>query len=372
MMMSWIRRVSQCNRVRIGFVLMAVLLATLGGWAAALLAGAGQGGAAWAVGLTGAAAAVFSAVAGWVIALSIKAPVEDTVQAVIRVAGGDLETKIESPGKDELSWLRHELNTMRKKLRTTVLEVRQTVDAVNSASEEIARGNSDLSSRTENQASALQQTSSSMHQMVETVRSNAQHTSEARNMVSQSSEVAERGARLMQEVVQRMEQINRSASRISDIIGVIDGIAFQTNILALNAAVESARAGEHGRGFAVVASEVRSLAQRSSVAAREIKTLINDSTEKVSAGSQLVNEAGSTMSDILKSVNRVSELMGEIAQAGQAQTDGIDQMHKAISQIDGVTHQNAALVEQIAAASMSLKGQADRLSHAMGSFRLAA
>jgi methyl-accepting chemotaxis protein len=370
--MIWMRHVSQCNRVRLGFALCALLLAALGGWAAALLSAAGQGAAAWAVGGTGAGAALFSALAGWVVAHSIKEPVEDTVQAVIRVAGGDLETRIESPGKDELSWLRHELNSMRKKLRNTVLEVRQTVDSVTSASEEIARGNTDLSTRTESQAGALQETSSSMHQMVETVRSNAEHTSEARNMVSLSSEVAGRGERLMHEVVERMEQINQSAGRIAEIIGVIDGIAFQTNILALNAAVESARAGEHGRGFAVVASEVRSLAQRSSVAAREIKALIVDSTEKVSAGSKLVNEAGSTMGEIVKSVGRVSELMDEIAQAGQEQSRGIDRMHQAIAQIDGVTHQNAALVEQMAAASMSLKGQAERLGQAMGSFRLAA
>ncbi|WP_280151601.1 methyl-accepting chemotaxis protein [Piscinibacter sp. XHJ-5] len=371
--MNWIRRVSQCNRVRIGFALMAIITAALGGSAAWLLqAQAGLQSAAWAMGVAGASACVFALVSGWAISHSIKAPVEDTVQAVIRVAGGDLETRIESPGKDEISWLRHELNSMRKKLRTAVLEVRTTVDAVNSASEEIARGNTDLSRRTESQASALEQTSSSMHQLAETVRSNAKNTGEARDVVSVSSEVAQRGARIMQDVIERMEQINQSAGRISEIIGVIDGIAFQTNILALNAAVESARAGEHGRGFAVVASEVRALAQRSSMAAREIKALIVDSTDKVSAGSKLVDQAGSTMGDILDSVKRVSALMDEIARAGQAQSEGIGRMHQAIAQMDTVTHQNAALVEQVAAAALSLKGQAGRLSGAMGSFRLAA
>jgi methyl-accepting chemotaxis protein len=311
-------------------------------------------------------------VAAWLIRASIKAPVEDTVQAVIRIASGDLETKIESPGKDEFSWLRYELNQMRKKLRTMLIEVGNTVQTVNSASDEIARGNSDLSSRTESQASALQQTASSMDQLAETVRSNASHAQEASSVVAVSSEVAGRGAKIMHDVVARMAEINASSGKIGDIVSVIDGIAFQTNILALNAAVEAARAGEHGRGFAVVASEVRALAQRSSGAAREIKALINDSTQKVDAGSRLVGEAGTTMQDILDSVNKVSGLMHDIARAGQAQSAGIGEVHQAIAQIDTVTQQNASLVEEVAAAAHSLKDQSARLAGALGSFRVAA
>jgi methyl-accepting chemotaxis protein len=314
----------------------------------------------------------FGMVAAWLIRSSIKEPVEDTVQAVIRIAAGDLETKIESPGKDEFSWLRAELNQMRKKLRTMLIEVGNTVQTVNSASDEIARGNSDLSSRTESQASALQQTASSMDQLAETVRSNASHAQEASSVVAVSSEVAGRGAKIMHDVVARMAEINASSGKIGDIVSVIDGIAFQTNILALNAAVEAARAGEHGRGFAVVASEVRALAQRSSGAAREIKALINDSTQKVDAGSRLVGEAGTTMQDILDSVNKVSGLMHDIARAGQAQSAGIGEVHQAIAQIDTVTQQNASLVEEVAAAAHSLKDQSARLAGALGSFRVAA
>ncbi|CAN5476574.1 hypothetical protein BH11PSE9_BH11PSE9_31920 [soil metagenome] len=315
---------------------------------------------------------LFAFAAGWLIRASVKESVESTIHCVIRIAGGDLETKIESPGKDEISWLRGELNGMRKKLRTMVLEVRKTVDDVSTASQEIASGNADLSSRTENQASAIQQTSSSMRQLAETVRSNAESTHEARSVVAQSNEVAARGAQMMQEVIGRMGEINASASKISDIIGVIDGIAFQTNILALNAAVEAARAGEHGRGFAVVASEVRALAQRSSTAAREIKTLIGDSTEKVDAGSKLVDHAGRTMQEILASVNRVSGLIADIATAGQSQSSDLGQVHDAISQIDTMTQQNAAMVEELSAAAQSLQGQSGRLAESMGSFRLAA
>jgi len=330
------------------------------------------GTAVWTLGALTVAGCLFALVAAWAIRSSIKDSVEPTVQCVIRIAGGDLETKIESPGKDEVSWLRAELNSMRKKLRTMVLDVRDTVASVNTASEEIASGNFDLSTRTESQASALQQTVSSMEQLASTVQSNARSTNEARTVVTQSSEVAARGERTMRDVIQRMGEINGSATKISEIIGVIDGIAFQTNILALNAAVEAARAGEHGRGFAVVASEVRGLAQRSSTAAREIKTLIEDSTQKVEAGSRLVDDAGRTMKEILDSVTRVSSLIGDIADAGQSQSSGIDQVHQAIAQIDTMTQQNAALVEQLAAAAQSLKGQSVRLTESMGSFRVSA
>ena len=372
--MNWIREVSLVRRVTIGFTGCGVIIAGIGGggvWA--LQGGAAAstyGTAIWTLGTLTVVGCLFALAAAWAIRSSIKDSVEPTVQCVIRIAGGDLETKIESPGKDEVSWLRAELNSMRKKLRTMVLDVRATVDGVNTASEEIASGNFDLSTRTESQASALQQTVSSMEQLASTVQSNARSTNEARSVVTQSSEVAARGERTMRDVILRMGEINGSATKISEIIGVIDGIAFQTNILALNAAVEAARAGEHGRGFAVVASEVRGLAQRSSTAAREIKDLIEDSTQKVEAGSKLVDDAGRTMKEILDSVNRVSRLIGDIADAGQSQSSGIDQVHQAIAQIDTMTQQNAALVEQLAAAAQSLKGQSTRLSESMSSFRV--
>jgi methyl-accepting chemotaxis protein len=373
---NWIRKVSLVRRVTIGFSCTAACIAGIGGAGVWALEGgvsaSAASAAAWSLGAATGGACLFALIAAWVIRSSIKDSVESTVQCVIRIAGGDLETKIESPGKDEVSWLRAELNSMRKKLRTMVLEVRQTVDGVNTASEEIASGNLDLSTRTENQASNLQQTASSMEQLASTVQSNARSTNEARSVVTQSSEVAARGERTMRDVIQRMGEINGSATKIGEIIGVIDGIAFQTNILALNAAVEAARAGEHGRGFAVVASEVRGLAQRSSTAAREIKTLIGDSAQKVEAGSRLVDDAGRTMQEILDSVNRVSRLITDIADAGQSQSSGIDQVHQAIAQIDTMTQQNAALVEQLAAAAQSLKGQSGRLTESMSSFRVVA
>jgi methyl-accepting chemotaxis protein len=309
---------------------------------------------------------------GWAVRQSIKAPVEDTAMAVMRIAKGDLETKIESPGKDELSWLRHELNSMRKKLRTTIIDVRQTVDGVASASDEIAKGNHDLSARTENQAAALEQTSSTMNQLADTVRQHASSAREASGEMDQAREVAGRGGQIMSEVVQRMQDIHTSANRINEIIGVIDGIAFQTNILALNAAVEAARAGEQGRGFAVVAGEVRALAQRSASAAREIKTLIGDSTEKVDAGSALVGEAGQTMQDLLDRVAKAATLVREMASAGSEQSQSIDQVHEAIAQIDNVTQQNAALVEQVAAAAQSLRGQSGQLTNAVSQFQVVA
>jgi methyl-accepting chemotaxis protein len=373
--MDWVRRISLVKRVMIGFGMLATIIALIGGSALWALQGQSAPSAQTALQLVGAltvAGLVVALVGGWIIVSSIKESVESTVQCVIRIAGGDLETKISSPGRDEISWLRGELNGMRKKLRTMVLDVRQTVSGVNSASEEIASGNADLSSRTESQASALEQTNSSMQQLAETVRSNTESTSQARKVVTVSSEVAARGASIMSDVIARMGEINTSALKISEIIGVIDGIAFQTNILALNAAVEAARAGEHGRGFAVVASEVRSLAQRSSTAAREIKTLISDSSEKVSAGSRLVDDAGRTMQEILSSVKSVAGLIGDIAEASQSQNAGISQVHQAIAQIDTMTHQNAALVEELAAAAQSLKGQSGRLTSSMSSFQVVA
>ncbi len=370
--MKWVRSISQANRVRYGFAALSLLAAALAAAPAWRLHGE-PGHQVFALGLAFAAAGVVALglVAGWIIARSISGPVEETVQCVIRIAGGDLETKVESTGRDELSWLRAELNGMRKKLRGMILEVRETAGALGTATEEIARGNEDLSNRTESQAGAVQQTSHSMRQLAESVRGNAANTEEAGRMVEESSQIATRGSQLMGHVVARMGEINASAGRITEIIGVIDGIAFQTNILALNAAVEAARAGEHGRGFAVVASEVRALAQRSSTAAREIKALIDASTRTVEAGSKLVGEAGTTMREVQDSVSRMSALMGSIARAGQTQHRDIDQVHGAVAQIDGVTQHNAALVEQMAAAAQSLQGQAQRLRQAVGAFRVA-
>jgi methyl-accepting chemotaxis protein len=397
--MEWIRKISLVRRIVIGFAVMGLAVAAVGtaaAWAAnneaeglarwiaaaqaarsALPEGIVQSQAvavvaAWVFGTTAVAGCVLALLAGWMIRSSIKDSVESTVQCVVRIAGGDLETRIESPGKDEISWLRAELNAMRKKLRTAVLEVHQAVGNVNTATDEIASGNLDLSTRTENQASALQQTASSIQQLAGTVRSNAESTAEARNVVALSSDVAARGARMMQDVIARMGEINASSSKISEIIGVIDGIAFQTNILALNAAVEAARAGDQGRGFAVVASEVRSLAQRSSTAAREIKVLIGDSSNRVDAGSRLVNDAGRTMQEILDSVKRVAVLITDIAEAGTSQSADIGQVHHAIAQLDTMTQQNAALVEELAASAQSLKGQSERLTDSMSLFRVAA
>ncbi len=373
--MEFVRRISLVKRFTYSnlFLAVAVLLNGIGGaWALNQPSAAVHATAAWVMGAGNLIVFVLAVVVGWAVRASIKDSVESTVACVVRIAGGDLETKIESPGKDEISWLRYELNSMRKKLRTLVVDVRQSVESVSSASLEIASGNTDLSARTETQAGALQQTASSMHQLAGAVQHNADSTQQARDEVARSSEVAARGAKTMQEVVARMHEIHASATRIGEIVGVIDGIAFQTNILALNAAVEAARAGEHGRGFAVVASEVRALAQRSATAAREIKGLIGDSTAKVDAGSKLIDDAGGTMEEIRASVSRVSQLVADIADAGRSQSGDIAQVTNAVTQIDSMTQQNAALVEQLAAAAQSLQGQASRLTESMGSFRVAA
>ena len=371
-MVELLRKTSQAKRVVWAFAVFAALTLALG-WTAYDQLQAAQRAvtAAWLMGASVAMAAA-ALVAGQVIAASIKQPVQATVAAVQRIASGDLETKVVSSGKDELSWLNHELNQMRKKLRTTIIDVRDSVQMVHAASDEIARGNTDLSTRTESQAATLEQTSSSMQQLTDTVRTNAQHAQEASDLAAQTSRIATEGSALMTQVVERMGEIHTSASRIGEIIGVIDGIAFQTNILALNAAVEAARAGEQGRGFAVVASEVRSLAQRSANAAKEIKTLIGTSTERVGAGSELVNQAGETMNEILNSVDRVATIVTEIANGGASQSQGISQLHGAIAQMDQATQQNAALVEEAAAAAQSLNSQASRLHQSVGAFHVAA
>ncbi len=287
-----------------------------------------------------------------------------------RIADGDLAVAIETNSTDKGSLL-VEMKDMRNSLVGIVGQVRNGTETIGTASREIAAGNIDLSSRTEMQASALEKTASAMEELTSTVKQNADNARQANQLAANASDVARKGGDVVSQVVDTMSSINESANKIVDIIGVIDGIAFQTNILALNAAVEAARAGEQGRGFAVVASEVRSLAQRSAAAAKEIKALIGDSVEKVERGSKLVGQAGVTMDEVVDSVRRVTDIMGEIASASQEQSAGIEQVNQSIIEMDSMTQQNAALVEQAAAAAQSLQDQASELARVVSIFKLA-
>ncbi|MDM0084087.1 methyl-accepting chemotaxis protein [Variovorax sp. J31P179] len=306
----------------------------------------------------------------WLISRSITRPIDKAVKVAQTVASGDLSARIEIESRDETGQLMRALKEMNDSLVKIVGEVRTGTDTIATASGQIATGNQDLSSRTEEQASSLEETAASMEELTSTVKQNADNARQANQLAVSASEVAVKGGSVVSQVVDTMGSINASSRKIVDIIGVIDGIAFQTNILALNAAVEAARAGEQGRGFAVVASEVRSLAQRSAAAAKEIKTLIGDSVEKVEEGSKQVAEAGKTMEEIVDSVKRVTDIMGEITAASQEQTSGIEQINQAITQMDQVTQQNAALVEEAAAAAGSLQEQASSLVKAVGVFKL--
>jgi methyl-accepting chemotaxis protein len=317
-----------------------------------------------------AAAVVVAIVLGVLITRSVTVPIREAVRIAETVASGDLGSRIDVSRHDETGELLAALKKMNDSLARVVGTVRQSSDSIATGSSQIATGNADLSQRTEEQASNLQQTAASMEQLASTVRNNAEAAQQASQLASGASQVAAQGGEVVGRVVGTMEEISASSKKIADIIGVIDGIAFQTNILALNAAVEAARAGEQGRGFAVVAGEVRSLAQRSAQAAREIKSLIGESVEKVEAGSQLVADAGRTMADIVAQVRRVTDLIGEISAATQEQTTGIGQVSSAVSQLDQVTQQNAALVEQSAAAADSLRQQAQRLVEAVSVFRV--
>jgi methyl-accepting chemotaxis protein len=287
-----------------------------------------------------------------------------------RIARGDLSATIQTEYEGMLGQLRDDANATVLQLRQLVGQIQESTEAINTAAQEIAAGNTDLSSRTEEQASSLEETASSMEELTGTVKQNADHAREASELAGNAQTVAERGGSVVAEVVDTMGAIHRSSSKIADIIGVIDGIAFQTNILALNAAVEAARAGEQGRGFAVVATEVRSLAQRSAGAAKEIKGLISDSVEQVEAGSRLVDQAGRTMSEVVGAIKQVARIMGEIAAASREQSAGIEQVGLAVSQMDELTQQNAALVEEAAAAAESLEEQARNLAQAVAVFRL--
>jgi methyl-accepting chemotaxis protein len=308
----------------------------------------------------------------WLVAVSILRPLAHAVHVTEQVAQGNLQTKVELRGSDEFSKLMASLEAMQIHLSKVVWSVRQGSESVANASSEIAQGNQDLSNRTENQASALQQTASSMAELGVTVRQNADNASQANQLAMSASTVAIQGGEVVAQVVDTMKGINEASRKIGDIISVIDGIAFQTNILALNAAVEAARAGEQGRGFAVVASEVRALAGRSAAAAKEIKTLIDDSINRVERGTNLVDKAGSTMQEVVSSIRRVTDIMGEISAASREQSRGAGQVGEAVTQMDQVTQQNAALVEQIASAAGSLKAQAQDLVQTVALFKLGA
>ena len=290
-------------------------------------------------------------------------------QVAKRIADGDLATPVIVPAGDTTSMMAS-MRSMQERLATIVSEVRSGTETIAAASAQVAAGSQDLSARTEQQASSLEETASSMEELTSTVKQNADNARQANGLAANASEVASKGGAVIGQVVDTMSEINASATKIVDIISVIDSIAFQTNILALNAAVEAARAGEQGRGFAVVASEVRILAQRSASAAKDIKSLIGDSVSKVDAGSRLVNEAGLTMSSIVDSVKRVTDIMLEISSASQEQTSGIEQINQAITQMDQVTQQNAALVEEAAAASESMQGQAAKLANIVSVFKV--
>ncbi|OEZ97369.1 methyl-accepting chemotaxis protein [Duganella sp. HH101] len=320
--------------------------------------------------LLGAIAVAIGIACAAVITRSITGPLAGAVEVAQKVAAGELTSQVYVEGKDETSELLQALKDMNDSLAKTVGDVRTGTELISTASQEIASGNADLSARTESQASSLEETASSMEELTSTVKQNADNARQANQLAVTASSVAEKGGTVVSQVVETMGSIKASSSKIVDIIGVIDGIAFQTNILALNAAVEAARAGEQGRGFAVVASEVRNLAQRSAGAAKEIKELIGDSVNKVDAGSKLVDEAGQTMDLIVTSIRQVADIMGEITAATQEQSNGIEEVNQAITQMDEMTQQNAALVEEAAAAAESMQEQAELLAQAVSIFKL--
>ncbi|WP_458765726.1 methyl-accepting chemotaxis protein [Cupriavidus basilensis] len=315
--------------------------------------------------------AIGAAFSVWLTA-GITAPLHRAVGFARKVASGDLTSHIRSDSKDETGQLLRALGDMNGNILRIVTQVRTGTESIASGTSQIAAGNTDLSQRTEEQASSLQETASSMEELTSIVRQNADNAKQASSLAVNASEIAIKGGAVVGQVVDTMQEINGASRKVVDIIAVIEGIAFQTNILALNAAVEAARAGEQGRGFAVVAGEVRSLAQRSATAAKEIKSLIGDSVERVEKGSQLVTKAGQTMDEIVGAVKRVTDIMGEISAASAEQSAGIEQVNQAVTQMDTVTQQNAALVEQAAAAAGSLEEQAQRLKEAVSTFRLVA
>jgi methyl-accepting chemotaxis protein len=316
------------------------------------------------------AAILLSTLVGWLATRSITVPLDEALQVAQRVAEGDLTSVVSSTARDETGQLLQALGAMNHSLQSIVGDVRSGTDTIATASAQIASGNLDLSARTEQQASSLEETASAMEELTATVKQNADNARQANVLAASASDVAQKGGAVVAQVIETMVSIHASSKKIVDIIGVIDGIAFQTNILALNAAVEAARAGEQGRGFAVVASEVRNLAQRSAGAAKEIKLLIDDSVHKVDLGSKLVNQAGGTMDEVVSSVRRVTDIMIEISSASHEQETGIEQINMAIMEMDSVTQQNAALVEEAAAAAGLMEEQAAALAQVVSVFQL--
>jgi methyl-accepting chemotaxis protein len=318
----------------------------------------------------GLAAALAAALVAWLLTRSVTGPLRSALTIAEQVAAGDLDVSVGASSRDETGQLLAALKQMAGSLESVVVRVRRSTDTIATASSEIATGTHDLSARTEQQASALQETAASMEELTGTVRQNAENSRHANQLAQSASDVAAKGGAVVSQVVRTMSSIQASSRKIADIIGVIDGIAFQTNILALNAAVEAARAGEQGRGFAVVASEVRSLAQRSAAAAKEIKALIDDSVAQVESGSTLVSQAGQTMDDVVASIGQVTHIVREITAATVEQTSGIEQVNTAVAQMDQVTQQNAALVEQAAAAAQTMQEQTVTLVEAVSVFKV--
>ncbi len=306
----------------------------------------------------------------WATTRSIAGPMRDSVAVARRVASGDLTSRIESEGRDEAAELLGALREMNDGLGRMVTQIRAGAESIAVGAQQVAAGNQSLSSRTEEHASSLEETASTLEEFTATVRRNAERAGQASQLAASASVNAEKGGQVVSKVVDTMQEVSSSSKRISDIIGVIDGISFQTNILALNAAVEAARAGEQGRGFAVVASEVRSLAQRSAASAKEIRGLIEVSVGRIEAGAKLVDQAGKTMHELVASVRKVAEIMTEIASASHEQSSGIEQINKAITQMDTVVQMNASLVEEATAAATSMAGQATGLAHAVAQFRI--
>jgi aerotaxis receptor len=313
-----------------------------------------------------------AAIFGVVSYRSVVVPLERMRMEIDQMSSGDLTGVIEAKGLSEMAGIMQSMRVLQINIKLLIGQIKEVTGWVASGASEIASGNADLSARTESQASSLEETASSMEELTSTVKQNAENAHQANQLVVSTAEVAAKGGAVVGQVVDTMASIKESSRKIADIIGVIDGIAFQTNILALNAAVEAARAGEQGRGFAVVASEVRNLAQRSAGAAKEIKALIEDSVSKVEAGGKLVDDTGETMHEIVSSVKRVTGIMGEIAVSSQEQSSGIEQINQAVGQMDEITQQNAAVVEEAAAASESLQGQAIKLAQLVSSFKLVA